>query len=117
MIVAMASPSNIFRNLRRRTAGAARRLVAPRAWLAALALFGTVVATPTRALAAASGTDEESPTDGRLEGFTSKDRRGDSEPLQVTLETTTYKYYLLLIILVIVGMAALFKDAKRTHLD
>ena len=115
MIMVMASPSNIVRKFRQGTAALACRLVAPRAWLAALALFGAVVATPTRALAAAN--DEESPTDGRLEGFSSKDRRGDSEALQVTLETSTGKYYLLLIVLVIVGMAALFKDAKRTHLD
>jgi hypothetical protein len=115
MILVMASPSNIFRKFRQGTAAVARRLVAPRAWLAALALFGAVVATPTRALAAAN--DEESPTDGRLEGFSSKDRRGDSEPLTVTLETSTGKYYLMLIVFVIIGMAALFKDAKRTHLD
>jgi hypothetical protein len=115
MIGVMASPSNIFRKLRQGTAGAARRLTAPRAWLAGLALLGTVVATPTRALAAAN--DEESPTDGRLEGFSSRDRRGESEVLQVTLETSTYKYYLLLIILIIVGLGVMFKDAKRSHLD
>jgi hypothetical protein len=115
MIGAMASPRNIFRKFRQGAAGAARRLMAPRAWLASLALLGAVVATPTRALAAAN--DEESPTDGRLEGFTSRDRRGDTEPMQVTLETGTGKYYLLLIVLIILGMGVMFKDAKRTHLD
>jgi hypothetical protein len=115
MIGVMASPSNIFRKLRRAASGSARRLRAPRAWLAGLALLGTLFATPTHALAAA--TDEESPTDGRLEGFTSRDRRGDTEPMQVTLETGTGKYYLLLVILIILGMGAMFKDAKRTHLD
>ena len=53
--------------------------------------------------------DEEEVIDARLEGYSDT---------AVKLESgSTAMTYLLLLVLVVVGLAALFKNAKRTHLD
>jgi hypothetical protein len=66
--------------------------------------FAAVVLSPALALAA----DDEKPPDARIQNFT----KAVSVP-----EGGTALTWLLLILLTGVCLAALFKNAKRTHLD
>lgn len=99
MIGGMAFPIHPPAPLRRAWRGVSslRRLLAVLASVAVLSLP-----------AAARADDDEVVTDGRLEGYK------DTVALPKSGTGTTY---LLLVVLVIVGLAGLFKDAKRSHLD
>lgn len=81
-----------------------RRLLTSRTFVAGLT-FLFVFGMPVIAWAAAAEDDET--IDGRLEGYNTIaiDRGG------------TGMIYLLLLLLAVVGLAALFKNANRSHLD
>ena len=67
-----------------------------------------MLATPLSALAQRRGEEEREVIDGRLEGYASN----------VTLPGgSTGLLWVMFIILTVVGLGAMFKDAKRTHLD
>ena len=74
-----------------------------RAAFAALAML----ATPLSALAQRQGDEEREIVDGRLEGYASN----------VTLDGSTGLTWVVFIVLAIICLGGLFKDAKRTHLD
>ena len=74
---------------------------------AGFALMATL-ATPLSLLAQRGGDEEREIVDGRLEGYASN----------VTLEGgSTGLTWVVFIILTIICLGGLFKDAKRTHLD
>jgi hypothetical protein len=76
-------------------------------WMMAAALALVLVASAP--VHAASSDDEESaPPDARLSGY---DKTVDLS------SSTTALTWVLLIVLTIVTLGVLFKDAKRTHLD
>ena len=84
-----------------------RRPATLRRWLVALCLcVGTfaLAAAPNVALAQ----EEEVKVDARLEGY--------QTPMTVSNQSTALMW-LLFVFLGVIALAALFKDAKRTHLD
>ena len=62
------------------------------------------LATPLSALAQ---DDERLAVDARLEGY----------PSNVTLEASSAFTWILFIVLAVLALGGMFKDAKRTHLD
>ena len=67
-----------------------------------------MLATPLSALAQRQGEEEREIIDGRLEGYATN----------VTLDSgSTGLTWVVFIILTIICLGGLFKDAKRTHLD
>src|SRR3954470_17328040 len=90
----------------RNTAGRlGRRLLTSPASVAAVS-FLLVFGMPVIAWAAAAAEDDET-IDGRLEGYTN-----------IAIERGgTGFIYILLLILAVVGLSALFKNANRSHLD
>jgi hypothetical protein len=76
-----------------------------RRWLLLACLcLGAVVAAPSTARAQ----DEEIKLDARLEGYQG----------QVSVQNqSTALMWLLFVLLAVIAVAVLFKDAKRTHLD
>jgi hypothetical protein len=73
--------------------------------LIAICLAVVVVATPMTARAA---DDESTSYDARIEGY--------SQKVQLDAGSTAL-LWLLLVVLGVLSVAVLFKDAKRTHLD
>ena len=76
-------------------------------WMMAAALALVLVASAP-AHAASSDDEESTPPDARLMGY---------EKGVVLESSTTALTWVLLIVLTIVTLGVLFKDAKRTHLD
>jgi len=79
-------------------------------WTFILLLLGSIlpVAQPAARANNRQQTEEELEyTDARLEGY----------PQTVYIEGGTSTTWFLLVFLGVVGLAVLFKDAKRTHLD
>jgi hypothetical protein len=71
-------------------------------------MLGLVLGLPAGAARAASSDDEEVQHDARTEGYQTS----------VKIEKNgTALTWLLFVFLAIIGMAALFKDPKRSHLD
>jgi hypothetical protein len=69
-----------------------------------------VLAAPGAAMAQ----DEEETIDARMLGY--QDDRG--QPVNVALEgQSTALTWVLFLVLAVVGLGGMFKDAKRTHLD
>ncbi len=68
-----------------------------------LLALATIMTSPTGALAQ----EADVQTDGRLEGY----------PQSVTIEGSTALTWFLLVILALVTLSVMFKDAKRSHLD
>ncbi len=81
-----------------------KRMVWMKHWLMRVTLFAAVVLWPALALAA----DEEKPPDARIQNF--------QKPVTVP-EGGTALTWLFLILLTGICLAALFKNARRTHLD
>jgi len=73
-------------------------------------LIAALVALPGSLLPSgpAAAQDEDKPTEARLEGFNGDVKVGND---------STALDWLLLILLAIIALSPLFKDAKRTHLD
>ena len=82
-----------------------RRASALKRWLLLACLcVGAVLLAPAGALAQ----EEEIERDGRIEGYAGN----------VSVENqSTALMWLLFVFLSVIGLVALFKDAKRTHLD
>ena len=68
--------------------------------------YGTAIALLASPVAALAQDEEQSP-DARLEGYAQA----------VTLDGSTALTWVLFIILAVVALGGMFKDAKRTHLD
>jgi hypothetical protein len=92
-------------NPRPHAAASPRPLTALRRWmlLACLCLSGVVLAPST-----ARAQEEEIKQDARLEGY-----QGN---VSVANQSTALMW-LLFVLLAVIALAVLFKDAKRTHLD
>jgi hypothetical protein len=70
-----------------------------------------VVSAPTAALAQP---EEREIIDARLEGYAAE----KNQPVNVTLEGgSTALTWVTFTVLAVIGLGAMFKDAKRTHLD
>jgi len=97
---------------------AARWLAGGGRWLALCVVVLAVLARPAPARA------DEDPinNDGRLEGFTQIDEPRTNPPRYKELPVAMQKSgtggtWIIFILLTVVGVAVLFKNAKRTHLD
>jgi len=88
-------------------------------WLAVCFVVLTVLARPVPVRAE----DDPDKRDARLEGFTQVDPDIKSDPPKymdrtVALEKSgTGGTWVIFVLIVVIAMAALFKNAKRTHLD
>ena len=81
------------------------------AWCGAVCLLLCLLASPP---AARAQDDAETNYDARLHGFVTR----TGEPVKVHVnKDSTATTWLLFLFVGVVGMAALFKNAKRTHLD
>lgn len=100
MMRSMAARRKIIERLALSLASAGRRV-------ALLFVLSTLAFAP---VAMAASDDAEVPQDARTMGY-------PSDFSQLQLEGGTALTWLLFVALAIVGLSALFKDAKRSHLD
>ena len=81
-----------------------------RVWCAALCLLVGMLAAPGGAVAQEPDPD----LDARLQGYV--DRKGGPTKVEVA-KNSTATTWLMFLFFAAIGMAVLFKNAKRTHLD